>query len=489
MGQVAKYLETKTLRLDTLSPIHIRAGEGSKDYGQGFLRLNPQFVYLIDTPALQRELFAAGGLDAVKMFADAYGSPDAKKDILWLLRKAKKTFNFDYEAKIRTISKGIIPTPKGNVLMRSALGQYFVPGSSLKGAIKTAVLYHLLNNNDARASLDKFVEEQVRKHDTSPNRDKFKEVFGKQLLVDNFQSIEPVEEVKNPNRRPSNEVSFKDFFRAIKVKDAMIALGENNPGDFGRIADLRPAENKIVITTLSNETVFLSLDRVPAEVNIRLGQMVKIETTEKIDDETRVSRFSFVQDFVGNKVGLCSVIVASLNRENQTYEAHRFTKEAPIGRRKGTDNRIECFEGKALFTICIDHSILDSFTRAGLTPPFADVNSLLKLCKEFAEAQWQEEENYLAKQVKDGDVKLDAVREFYGANKGKATLRIGWGSGMLGTTVDLLLEPERRKELRNKVISYDHINRPLPAPKSRRFLLGDDGHPQLPLGWIRLSEE
>ncbi len=493
MGHRTEYLETKTLRLKTLSPVHIRAGEGSKEYGQGFIRLNSDFIYLIDTPSLQRELYNAGGLGAVQVFADYFSNTNSEKNIIDVLNKIKKKFGFDYEKNIKKISKGIIPTPKGNLLMKSALGQHLIPGSSIKGAIKTAVLYNILNNAESLKDLDVFVEKKIGEYRRSVDKHKFKETFGKELLVDNFQSNEPKEEIDNLLRQPSGEGSFKDFFRAIKIKDAMIEKSDGDKSKYGTITDLKPNENKIIITTLNNEKLLSSIENLPSNKSIQLGQKVKVESAEKIKGEVIATRVEFIEDYVISNVEFHNVMIMSLNKELQTYEFYQFRKEESQHGKKAIDNRIQCFEGDAQVTISLDHSILDSFYKqCKLHPPFKDISSLLNLCKTFADRQWQEEQNYLTNEIQNGQVNLDSIKKYYDDNNGKATLRIGWGTGMLGTTVDLLLKRERRKELRNKVIAVQKPGQlndwPLPAPKSRRFVLDEHEKPLAPLGWIQLLE-
>jgi CRISPR-associated protein Csm5 len=68
----------------------------------------------------------------------------------------------------------------------------------------------------------------------------------------------------------------------------------------------------------------------------------------------------------------------------------------------------------------------------------------------------------------------------YGAN-----FRFGWGSGLLTTTVDLLLNEEERREVRQ--VFYPHRNNPN-FPQSRKVTV-ERNNVVNTLGWVRLSWE
>jgi CRISPR-associated protein Csm5 len=64
-----------------------------------------------------------------------------------------------------------------------------------------------------------------------------------------------------------------------------------------------------------------------------------------------------------------------------------------------------------------------------------------------------------------------------------ANFRLGWGSGMLSTTVDLLLDAQTRREIRRAF--YPQRNNP-EFPQSRR-VIADKGKLVNTLGWLNLS--
>ena len=394
------YLETGVFRLSTVSPIHIRAGDPDV-YGQGFIRLksSDDFLYVVDIPKLQAEIFAFNGLVAVEIYTKAYSNPKSKTNITTVLKK----IGYDYKSNITKISKGIVRLPGGHRFIRSGLGKHIVPGSSIKGAIKTAVLFHFAERvlTQHPTSLDTFVTNKIDWYRNEPSNDK-KQSFAETLLKQTFESRHPLEHFPNEQRTEEPNGPFTDIFRAIKVKDAMIEKS---------------------LDVQCKDILFTTLD-----------------SSNRFDEKTRV-------------------------------------------------RDVECFNGETEIEISIDHDILKSFTRAGAQPPFNNLSSLIQLCQNFSQAQWEEEQQFLNDYGNGGSINLDDIKKFYNdpENEKCATLRVGWGTGMLGTTISLLLGEDTRVRLRNKVISYDGEERFKPAPKSRRFVW-DNTQPKYPLGWIELKE-
>ena len=129
---------------------------------------------------------------------------------------------------------------------------------------------------------------------------------------------------------------------------------------------------------------------------------------------------------------------------------------------------------KTNFTISLDKNMLSWFHREGMQIPFKTVDDLLKICQEFAQEQWDYEHDYwesiktnLNTQGKNLD--FGEIRAIYEPTKCPHNLRLGWGSGMTGTTVNLLLDDQFRADIRDAV----GIAAPgFEAPKSRRTVVG-----------------
>ena len=484
------YLETKVFRFSTLSPIHIQAGR--LEYGAGFIRVG-QNVYVVDASKLQSEIFRFGGLDVVNQYAETFSKPNP--NITRFLNK----IGYDYRENIKKISKGIVQVLSRNPFIQTGLGEHLIPGSSVKGAIKTAVLYKNIQQRIASEKgfdLNDCVERQIDAylaiqypHDNQrqrSERENLKRRFAEDLLEKAFQSVHPKEH---------------PWDRAPVI----------NPSQFGKIiTDIR--SQGTTVETLDGNQIHLPIESI--RTNLKKGQWIEILTLQeqngavvvatftKIDNPPRVSIAQnpdretepagpFTDIFKAIKVK-DAIIEKSSEVEFKeilftTLNANRIA-EKEMG---NMNRRFQCFDGETTIRITIDHEILDSFKRAGATPPFSDIESLLGLCQDFAHAQWGDEKQFLNHYKSASNLNLDDIRAFYNndQNRERATLRVGWGIGMLGTTLSRLLQEQTRIRLRDEVISRGLHRSPTdPAPKSRRFVLGSE-HPKYPLGWIELEEK
>ena len=477
------YLETKVFRLSTLSPIHIQAGEPDV-YGQGFIRLNnsDDFLYVVDIPKLQAEIFAFKGLEAVETYTKAYSNPRSKTNITTVLKR----IGYDYKANIEKISKSIVRLPGGHRFIRSGLGKHYVPGSSIKGAIKTAVLYDIVKKGIDAGNLDlnQFVDDKINayldiQYPSDPDRQDseqkdFKRDFAQERLRDAFQSTRPWEQIHNPQRNNQLSGPFKDVFRSIKVKDA--TLTSIDPSRFAKPIRLSTSgRSGITLHTLDRNEIYLPYNNLKG--TLKMSEWIRIDTFEEVDGEQTVGTYMIVDKPTYSEVKFNDVLFTTLEG-NQIVE-----KDV------GGNTRYEGFYGETTIEISIDKDILESFKRGGADPPFKDLKELLRICKNFAQAQWEAEQEFFQTYSNSGSVDLEEIKAFYNdaENKQSATLRVGWGTGMLGTTISLLLDEATRVKVRNEVISDDGEYRPKPAPKSRRFVL-ENKLPVYPLGWIKIKE-
>lgn len=80
-----------------------------------------------------------------------------------------------------------------------------------------------------------------------------------------------------------------------------------------------------------------------------------------------------------------------------------------------------------------------------------------------------------------------SIDEVYTFNGEPPNLRIGWGGGLLSTTVDMLFPDECVRDLLD-VVHPEHRRPGAPGPKTRRFIC-DGERPVGTLGWVRIEKE
>lgn len=106
------------------------------------------------------------------------------------------------------------------------------------------------------------------------------------------------------------------------------------------------------------------------------------------------------------------------------------------------------------------------------------MEDLISFLNEFTTDLWQFEKSYWDSVFGPGSLEM---REFY--QKEKASMRLGWGSGLGGASLLMLLPEELRREIRDSLFEprgqYEF-------PKSRRAVMDGDS-PRRPLGWVTIS--
>ena len=399
--------------------------------GSSVPRLNPfeyvqtaKKVYLPNQEALAKALHQRGRLK------DYIGIVEEREDITPLL---EATFGSNWWNETDTNGEPIFPkiasSPKWTDLritelrpmIRNGMGQLYIPGSSIKGAIRTAIAYHLLKHPDRyqvpsskRVSV---IEETLRKKlgQLNPYQQKFldDDLFMESLFSD--FSLTYQGRTAQLRNRSSNSPNT-DFLRVLKVTDSEPLL-----------------EKKV--TTKTGKPLALNLP-VVAEVII----------SSRFPNYSAKYRASIYAEMVRNV--------------------------------------------KTEFTLSIDTEMLSWFRHnQGMQLPFTTLDELLQICQEFTQEQWDYEHDYW-QAIKNNprangrNLDFDYIRDFYEPTECPQSLRLGWGSGMTGTTVDLLLEDELRQEIRD-TCGLEAPN--FEAPKSRRTVVNPKGEIRFVPGWAKFK--
>lgn len=298
-------------------------------------------------------------------------------------------------------------------MIRNGMGHLYIPGSSIKGAIRTAIAYYLLKQQEERVS---DIELKLREKLGSGELKRKAKFIDDELFMDdlfnNFSLSyqgKPVKAKQGPNT---------DFMRAIEVTDAQPLLEK----------------------TLTNK------------------QSKKKKTF--------------------NLPVVVEAIVSS------HFEGGRAKYRASIYAEMVYNARTE-------FTITLDREMLSWFSHnKGMQIPFQTIDDILEICQNFAQEQWNIEHDYWKVDVSNNpnaagrNLNFDEIRQFYEKDPCPYNLRLGWGSGMMGTTVDSLLPLDLAAEIRDtcgiKAPNFE-------APKSRRTIVDPKGQIKFVPGWIKFQ--
>jgi CRISPR-associated protein Csm5 len=385
--------------------------------------LTPKFVYQPNAEVLARSLYKQGRLP------DYLQAIHERESILPILRQA---FGEDWSQAQDSEGQSIFPRVTRSLcwtdhrrisdlrpMMRNAYGQLYIPGSSIKGAIRTAIVYHLLKHADQfQVPQPKRISAIELQLQQTMGSLKQKAKFADDALFMNglFSDFELEGDRSNVKPGPNT-----DFMRAVKVSDSEPLI-----------------EHKIPLANGRNR--FENLP-VTAEVLV----------SSRYNDYRAKYRAS---------------IYAELARSVQTT-----------------------------FTITLDRHLLNQLHHMqDMKLPFNSIADILQICQAFAQDQWDAEHDYwqdIQNNPNERDrtgttrnLDFGAIRDFYEVTICPYALRLGWGSGMNGTTVGLLLDEKLRSQLRDTC----GIKAPgFEAPKSRRTILDLKGEIRFVPGWVKFS--
>lgn len=173
-------LETKLYELECISPIHIGSGENLRSFEYLYDSKN-RYVYFINETKWIQFLNRHNLVDAFAdrlMHMTAANQNTAVSLWDWLVNKgiAEDELKELGERKAKAETLELVCGEKKSlndihVQMATAAGQPYIPGSSIKGALRTAVLYHLIKTNPgAYRFFWRDIEELIRSGRNSINK-------------------------------------------------------------------------------------------------------------------------------------------------------------------------------------------------------------------------------------------------------------------------------------------------------------------------------
>lgn len=378
-------------------------------------------VYLPDKEALARGLQSRGRLQ------DYINAIDNKQKITGILRQA---FGENWQTAKDTNENPIFPEigissnwtgtedkiTDLRPMIRNGFGQLYIPGTSIKGAIRTAIAYYLIKHADKYKTPKtvSYIEQQLRQKLASG---KLRGAFNQKFADDNLfmNSLFSDFTLKYQEYAPQTRTGPNtDFMRAIHVSDT------------------KPLLRETLTLRNGNKTI----------VNVPIVTEVLVSS-----------------HFENNNAKYRASIYAEMVRNVKTE-----------------------------FTLTIDYEMLSWFRhQQGMIIPFKNSQELLTICQEFAQEQWDGEHDYWDNiedhQNQGKNLYFDKIRDFYEHEKCPYQTRLGWGSGMTGTTINWLLKDDLRSQLRDTC----GIRAPgFEAPKSRRTVTNKDGEISYLPGWVKL---
>ncbi len=407
--------QKKTLTLNVISPVHIGTREG-------FLR-QTEFIFagnrtfLVDEDRLGEYLFNAGLLPALVQAVQQ--GPFSLAD--FLASQGQKPAEIAPRIANLAVPGGGKDMQQFRPFVRDGRGRLFIPGSAIKGALRTAVLYRLVRDQDMLAKVrQKLTSDPPCSKDGGQNRTK------KTKPADYSHDLLQRRGLQAYSLPPCQGEPHTDLFRCLTVRDAY---------------PLTDTEVKTHIVPVW----FLSLGK--------------------------DNRFYFSQKKRGSGDLLIwlEAVIAGKFTVDLYWDNHLFRELQKNNRnRKFPMNNLDEVL-QAVYDMnqaVIDHEI-QHFGRSP-APTGASLQTALQQAGAADKAA----------------LTRGKILTWYQARK-QHYLRLGFGSGMLSTTIGLHLPLELRQRVRDNCGSGKRPGDM--APKSRRVVIGGENF-IAPLGWLQVME-
>lgn len=387
----------REITIKTVSPLHI--GSQTHELTPLEVVVSAGTCYVINESKLGAELLANNHLDSLALEMQKQGNHfklrDFLKDMGYLNQRfLEKIAAYQCKTAVNIIPNSLRP------FVRDTYGRSFIPGSSLKGVFRTAVIYaHLkrLKQSDP-AGFERLVINQVKRKLAEFNdtehwkrnkpwfKNQFKSKMAAQIETEVMQKFNLPMPASTRNRRLTNQ--HKDFMRVIKISDS---------------------------APLAKDSLQLE-----------------------------------------------EVQVLSLTEKNEVYhKTSIFVEVVPVGT-------------ELKFNVTLDNNLLSDFIGENKNVLFKDLDEVISMVEAFAHDLWAYEQRFW-----NNVSGASELKDFY--SQQSAACRVGWGSGLAGTGLLMLLPEDLRKEIR------DDLYQPRGSfefPKSRRVVI-KNGIPKLPLGWFK----
>jgi CRISPR-associated protein Csm5 len=315
-------------------------------------------------------------------------------------------------------------------MIRNGFGKLYIPGSSIKGAIRTAIAYYLL------AQADEYNLSQS--YQLSAIEEKLREKINQELE-------------KNKNK-PKNKNKISNKMKSSLDDDLFM----NN--------------------LLTNYSLQYKGKNIPTKNNQSTDILRAIKISDSQPLKTYIPRKN-IKKRPKNVPVIAETIISSYFPDNNAkYKGPIFAEVV--------------YQVKTEFTIKLDLEMLSWFHhKQKMRIPFESIDDLLNICQEFAQKQWDEEikywQNISNNQDKYKNLDFDLIWDKYDSHiKCPYDLRLGWGSGMMGTTINSLFPNDLRSTIRD-VCGREAPN--FDAPKSRRTIVNSKQEIRYVPGWVNLT--
>ncbi|MEM4413277.1 MAG: type III-A CRISPR-associated RAMP protein Csm5 [Candidatus Caldarchaeum sp.] len=440
-------IEKVRVHLQTLTPLHIGGSEGSLSPLQ-FAHCNGK-VYVISPERWADWLRQNNAVENFITYVKEKGKYASLQE--YLTSKNRGWFKPEILALLAkyTVESASAPTGDLRPFIRNGYQQPYIPGSAIKGALRTAILFAYLKElkRQALSQFKNLVEEPIRAvlaDRTLSLKDK-KASLGHQLTPNFFQSFILGGAKKGPH---------KDLFKTISIADVSMQPFDKN-------------------TLIVEEVKVLSLDATqPDGWRYSTGRQSRRERNPGDKRPYPQGGFSLFSECLLPNVPPAQLTV-EVRFDVEMFE--RFREEQRQGNPVMSLRQFILKKAAELFP----NQPLDGK---------ALVKTLVTLAEQSAQ-HWVQEEIAFFSTIEN----VAPILALYQDPTFRPTLRLGWGAGIKGITMYTLLPNDIQDEIKKifMILLAPDALRKYPSefavfPKTRRVIVRH-GLPESVLGWVHLE--
>jgi len=382
--------------------------------------------------------------------------------------------NFTYNKFLNFIKKNNIPksgVEKGRIEgqvneaiktidIATGVNRLYIPGSSLKGALRTAVLYHWMSNHADRREIIDLIDRRIRERPVE-NR------FAKPLEVKAFYCAAP---------KGKKDDEKYDLMKLVMFADAHLETPDNstNVEDIKLFVTQRePGRNKgefVWEPTIQRQAPYA--ETIKSQKTLTTDLSFNVEFLYAIKDRIDTEKDAIKIGDDWHWKGISTKVKALFGLDIQTLTDDNLKEK----RKEVVQHLIDTMRTFCRRQLKSEHDWIDNYL------------------KNFEVSQVRREEARLDKNLKAGYQKVFKESHNY-------LMHLGFGTGFRGITEMLyFLEDDDRKDLMKRImkmyaIGYrgdrngkrDYMPNPGRFPKSRRLTYSQ--YDISPLGWLQLNSE
>ncbi len=467
-----KRFETSTVTLTPTSPIHISAG--NSNYGSDTVQYNGKLI-ILDDQKLSIFLLGKNWLDDYVKFSMENINYDPPQEILTKFLNSK-SYPINEEIYMK-LAKAVYVSYESEQFIRNGNGAAYIPGTSIKGAIRTAILHSILENYIPFLNstyLSAVINSRLNEKHKTLDDDLIEKVF------QNFKISDGNREISFDKKNGA----LTDFMKAIIVSDSSEIEVQNR--DIFVLYLNKDQELEKPFWKISNRECYLP-NSTTCTFIITLDHILLNQFASKISLES--PHFKIPISSIAD-IKPCLEKFYNFVWQEEQHFFYKEKKPSPIQdkltvKEKITETREEYVQRR------FEKAVFEKRKNVTLMSLYIEYDKLAESNEKNENLNTSSSSTEMIPSIMRGNSEhiessVGKVIDFY--KKSPVNFRLGYGSGLMGLTLFPIIDNNGRhyrKDIRNLSLT-DKSKEDLVAPNTKR-LIKEKNKITYPMGWANLS--